>query len=112
VNTILQAHKHYLHSSSQNLMRLQQLKNSDCIILTFVPCILIFYTDNKPTNAHYFDGLSFSSFIPSLLHVSTSICHLQGALLRSLLSYTKTVHAVLVVLVKKPLHSLFRVIKR
>jgi hypothetical protein len=66
---------------------------------------------NKPTNAHYFDSLLVYSFIPSFLHVSTSIRHFQGALLRSLLSYTKTVHAVLVLLVKKPLHSLFRIVK-
>jgi hypothetical protein len=45
--------------------------------------------------------LTVYSFIPSLLHVLMSIYHLQGALLPSLLTYTKTVHAVLVVLVKK-----------
>jgi hypothetical protein len=48
--------------------------------------------------------------IPSPLHVSMSTGYLQGALFRSLPSYTKTVHALLVVLDKKPLHSLVRVV--
>jgi hypothetical protein len=73
--------------------------------------MVVFYVYIKPTNAHYVDSLLVSSFIPSLLHVSKSTRHLQGALLRSPLSYTKTIHAVLVVLVKKLLHSMFRVVK-